>query len=259
MKARNSFGIHAITTVVTHFALIASAQIVQNGGFEVPQVGSSGFTYKPSGAVWNFGGGGSGAGIVNSSCTMFCDVPSGLVGSQAAVLQNATEFSQTIAFPESSIYRLTYLHGGRGYNGPSNYGGNQHYAVLLDGAFLAADLATTNNQPFRPVALTFFRYAGPAVLKFQGKDTGFDNTAFIDEVAITLVDTNATIQAIYNAVEICWPSSSTNRYQVQWTSSNSTNWTDLGNPMQGTGTNMCIFDSTRYDAKRFYRVVTITQ
>jgi hypothetical protein len=259
MKPINSLGILSIPATILTFALIANGQIVQNGGFEVPDVGPSGFTYSPSGAVWTFGGGGNGAGMVDSACALYCDLPSGLIGNQAAVLQNATEFFQTITFPESSIYRLTYLHGGRGYSAVYRYGGNQHYDVLLDGAALAYDLSTTNSQPFRRVELTFFQYAGTATLKFRGRDTGFDNTAFIDDVAITLVDTNATIQTIYHAVEICWPSFATNRYQVQWTSANSTNWTDLGNPMQGTGTNICTFDSTRHDTKRFYRVVTITQ
>jgi hypothetical protein len=61
--------------------------------------------------------------------------------------------------------------------------------------------------------------------------------------------------SIFPAAEICWPSETNRMYQVQWASSlSATNWTDFGAAVVGTGTNICIFDSTRGSDGRFYRV-----
>lgn len=62
---------------------------------------------------------------------------------------------------------------------------------------------------------------------------------------------------IYTAVEICFPTETDTLYQLQFaTNLLSTNWMNFGPPVVGTGLTNCTFDSTRYDGKRFYRVVT---
>jgi len=64
--------------------------------------------------------------------------------------------------------------------------------------------------------------------------------------------------AAFTAAEVCWPSKTNRVYQVQWASSlASTNWMGLGLPTQGTGAEICIFDSTRSSARRFYRVEVV--
>ena len=64
--------------------------------------------------------------------------------------------------------------------------------------------------------------------------------------------------SVFPAAEICWASKTNLLYQVQWaTSLPSTNWTGLGPPKQGTGAEICIFDSTRAAARRFYRVEVV--
>ena len=61
--------------------------------------------------------------------------------------------------------------------------------------------------------------------------------------------------SIFTAAEICWPSQTNRVYQLQWANTlPATNWTSFGPPMSGTGTNICTFDSTRGEARRFYRV-----
>jgi hypothetical protein len=61
--------------------------------------------------------------------------------------------------------------------------------------------------------------------------------------------------SIFTAVEICWPTETNKTYQLQWAPSlDSTNWLSLGAFVPGTGTNICVFDSTRGTAKRFYRI-----
>jgi hypothetical protein len=64
--------------------------------------------------------------------------------------------------------------------------------------------------------------------------------------------------AIFPAVEIAWPTQTTNTYQIQWSSSLNTNdWFNLGAPIQGTGSTNFYFDSTRGADTRFYRVLTL--
>jgi hypothetical protein len=61
--------------------------------------------------------------------------------------------------------------------------------------------------------------------------------------------------AIYTAAEVCWSSSPGQLYQLQWASAlPSTNWAAIGLPIAGTGSNMCVLDSTRGQARRFYRI-----
>jgi hypothetical protein len=66
------------------------------------------------------------------------------------------------------------------------------------------------------------------------------------------------IISMFPAVEIDWFAYSGVSYQVQWvTNMISTNWTNLGTPVFGTGTNISVFDSTRGYEKRFYRVESV--
>lgn len=64
--------------------------------------------------------------------------------------------------------------------------------------------------------------------------------------------------SIYKAVEIAWTTQTTKSYQIQWSSSLSTNdWFNLGSSIQGTGSTNYYFDSARGADKRFYRVLTL--
>ena len=81
------------------------------------------------------------------------------------------------------------------------------------------------------------------------------NIAF-DNLRVDYYFPGAVLPSIYRAVEICWDTESNKTYRVQWaTSIDTTNWSDTGPIMQGTGSNMCVFDSTRFQPKRFYRVL----
>lgn len=60
-------------------------------------------------------------------------------------------------------------------------------------------------------------------------------------------------------VELCWPSRTNRTYQLQYKSAVTTNtWVNLGMPMAGTGTNICITDAVAVDqAQRIYRLYTL--
>jgi hypothetical protein len=56
--------------------------------------------------------------------------------------------------------------------------------------------------------------------------------------------------------QICWPTQIDRQYQLQWAGRlGATNWTNLGPPAQGTGSNMCASDSVSGQTSRFYRVL----
>jgi hypothetical protein len=68
-------------------------------------------------------------------------------------------------------------------------------------------------------------------------------------------DLLTTIHA--SAVDICWAGRPTQLYQVQYAlDAQSTNWFNLGSPVEGTGTN-CFTDSIDAIEKRFYRVIRV--
>lgn len=65
--------------------------------------------------------------------------------------------------------------------------------------------------------------------------------------------------SIGTAVEIRCTALVTNQYQVQWstTLNDPNSWTNLGGPVQGTGSPQSIFDSTHGQQSKFYRVLLL--
>jgi hypothetical protein len=89
--------------------------------------------------------------------------------------------------------------------------------------------------------------------------TGEQRNIAFDNLRIEFVPTtNVLCAAIYHAVEVCWDSETNKTYKVQWSASVSPpNWHDLGPPQPGTGTNICVFDSTRSQPQRMYRILIL--
>jgi hypothetical protein len=94
----------------------------------------------------------------------------------------------------------------------------------------------------------------------SGTDAGMWNDFRSDKGlgVVEIVPGIAARLTIGTAVEITWETQTTNRYQVQWaTSINTNNWFNLGDEIQGNGTTLRVFDSTRDGSQRFYRVLTL--
>jgi len=84
---------------------------------------------------------------------------------------------------------------------------------------------------------------------FQGDSTGFAAT-------VTFLRGGSRV-LLFPAVELGWATESGESYQVQWATQLQTNdWNDLGAPVAGDGALHYMFDSTRGQPQRFYRVVT---
>ena len=63
---------------------------------------------------------------------------------------------------------------------------------------------------------------------------------------------------IWTAVELGWVSDTNQTYQIQWrTALNTNTWFNLGSPIQGDGTTNFIFDTTRTNTQRFYRLIIV--
>lgn len=64
---------------------------------------------------------------------------------------------------------------------------------------------------------------------------------------------------VFPALELAWPTVTTSRYQLQWSSSLAPNdWFNLGDPIQGTGSIYSYLASPGTTERRFYRVLTLT-
>lgn len=61
------------------------------------------------------------------------------------------------------------------------------------------------------------------------------------------------------SVNVCWNSVSNRNYQIQFKSVLTTNqWVNLGSPVAGNGSRLCVPDSVQPgDTRRFYQVVTV--
>ena len=117
---------------------------------------------------------------------------------------------------------------------------------FTDGAFVPdysisrrmdTDLAFLNDSNSR----LFFGVQGP-------------NTTF-DDLVVTVYP-SLTIEVA--DVAVCWQSRSNVMYQVEYRPTMVTNeWLNLGTPVVGNGTNICILDPVRGSPRRFYRIVEL--
>jgi hypothetical protein len=85
---------------------------------------------------------------------------------------------------------------------------------------------------------------------FNGDTTGLAAT-------VTLVRKGVEV-SIYTAVELYWNTQSNKTYQVESSTTLLTNdWTRVGLPVPGDGAPKYLFDSTRGQPKKYYRVLTV--
>jgi hypothetical protein len=91
---------------------------------------------------------------------------------------------------------------------------------------------------------------------FDGGGNGdTDSVAVLDAFDWTTNPPPPLTAVIYRAEEIGWASQTNLNYQVGWASIlNSNQWFNLGSPVAGNGSTNYIFDSTRGNPTKFYRV-----
>ncbi|HEY2990624.1 MAG TPA: hypothetical protein VGL11_23115 [Candidatus Binatia bacterium] len=155
-----------------------------NMGFEQPVVGSTGFQVFPTGAGvgWTFGPTGDGTGVSGKQSAFTNGNP--LTGTgQVAFIQNLGTISQNVFLPAGQ-YVVTLSATQR-----MNYQiGTQTISISVGGVQRGTFTPTTGDlQNYSTVSFTIGT-SGTYTLLLQGVGSGTDFTAFIDNVAISLVD-----------------------------------------------------------------------
>jgi uncharacterized repeat protein (TIGR01451 family) len=151
---------------------------LQDGGFETPSLGSGGsaYQYDPAASPWFFAGqagvSGNGSGFTSAN-------PSAPQGSQVAFLQNAGSFSQQVTLA-AGTYAISFSAAQR-----ANFQSSiQTFQVRIDG--VAVGTFTPSTTSYVTYSANFTVAAGTHTIAFVGLNpNGGDNTAFIDQVAIT--------------------------------------------------------------------------
>lgn len=169
----------------------SAAQLLGNGSFESPNIGTGNYTYP--GHAWgtipqidaNQGGWTfNNAALVNGSggnAWYSGAAPAGMDGVQFAALQATSSLSQTFTASAETLH-LSWLDAGRSIGGM----GAQSYSILLDGIAVGGAFETSSTDPF---GLNTLDFSGLTVgslynLAFQGLATT-DQTAFIDNVRLS--------------------------------------------------------------------------
>ncbi len=131
----------------------------------------------------------------------------------------------------------------------SQFWGTNIYAIGTNGNLLSIDLA--GNVQIR----------GSGFQDTPRMAFGDDGSLYLSEFYNNRIikispDGGPTVNVQISCVDVCWNSLSNLTYQVQYRSDLTTNqWVNLGSPVPGTGTDMCITDTIKDQPKKFYRVV----
>lgn len=179
----------AATALVSVAGQASAAQLLTNGSFEAPNIGTGNYTYPglpygtiaPIGATqggWTF----SGSALVNgsgSNAWYGAAAPAGMDGSQFAALQATSTLSQSFT-ATASILHLSWLDAGRTWGM-----GDQSYQVLLNGVAVGGTFGSASDDPFALNTLDFTGLTSGLTydLTFKGLAVG-DETAFIDNVQL---------------------------------------------------------------------------
>jgi hypothetical protein len=165
----------------------ANSLPLNNSGFEFPTQAANGFQYGPTGAGWSF----VGAGVSANNSGFTALNPPAPEQNQVAFLQggSGSEISQSVSgFQANTSYVVTFSAAQRvNYNN-----GGQDFQVFLDTVLLGT---------FRPSSMGYIESSTPSfttttgahTLKFAGLNSaGGDNTAFLDNVRVT-IQTNGAV------------------------------------------------------------------
>ena len=171
-----------VTTSTNYSITVAPATTpvvptIADGSFEQPVVAANTYQLDPSGIPWQFSGI---AGVSSNGSPFTAGNPNAPNGSQVALIKGTGSMSQSVTFT-AGTYDLSFLAAQR-----ANYQSqSQQLQVLVDGAQVA--LLTPVGTSYGLYQTSNFTVtAGTHTIQFIGTNPqGGDNTAFLDEVAIS--------------------------------------------------------------------------
>jgi hypothetical protein len=150
---------------------------LSDAGFESVAVSVGSYKYLPTGSPWTFGGN---AGISSNGSAFTSGNPNAPQGGQVAFLQGSATISQT-APCDAGTYIITFNAAQRG-----NVQSSQTLQVLIDNKVIGAFNNITGSAYTPQSTSSFTVTAGNHTITFQGTNlNGGDNTAFIDQIAVT--------------------------------------------------------------------------
>jgi hypothetical protein len=174
------------TALIDEVTIVPEVNSISDGSFESPGLAAKTYQYLPNGSPWQFLGG---AGVTNNGSNFTIGNPKAPDGTQVAFLQSAGSATQSL-YLDAGSYSLSFSAAQRA--------SNPHYEVievLVDGGSVGTIIPTISTNPssgntvypYGPCQTANFTVtAGMHNVEFLGSNPlGGDNTAFIDEVAIT--------------------------------------------------------------------------
>ena len=158
---------------------VASVPIVADAGFEQPTLAPGTFDYSPvpGNPPWSFS---TMSGISENGSGFTMSNPGAPEGSQVAILQEHSSFSQMVPGWAAGTYQISFQAAQR----LNVINGGQDFDVLVDnnivGTFKPTDgsYQTFTTAPFNVTA-------GPHTITFQGLDSVSQNTALIDAISVS--------------------------------------------------------------------------
>ena len=239
----------------------ATAQVV-NGDFSAGNVGfSSDYGYASSSSTPGTYGVQSNPQAFNGAYTAFGDHTTGfepMMLVDGALSAGTVAWRQSVAVQPHAQYLFSGWAASANPTSPAALrfliNGNQVGSVfpLSTSAGQWQQFSNSWNSGTNTVALLSIVDTNLASL---GNDFALDDLSFVSTSVVTNVPVRVSI---FTAVEIGWNSETGKTYQVQYATAVDTNlWFALGAPVAGNGSTNYVFDSTRVQPKRFYRVLTL--
>jgi len=189
MRIRTALLAAAATALLAGQA--SAAQLLTNGSFEAPSIGTGNYTYPglpygtiaPIGATqggWTY----AGAALVNGSGSNAWyggAAPAGMDGAQFVALQNTGSITQAFTATASTLH-LSWLDAGRPWGM-----GDQSYNILLDGVAQGGIFSTVSDEAFglNNLTLSGLTIGESYDLSFKGLVNSGDETSFLDRVSLT--------------------------------------------------------------------------
>ena len=150
---------------------------ISDGSFETPTLTANTYQYAPNGSAWLFSGA---AGITTNDSPFNSSNPNAPDGTQVAFLQDNGSMGQSV-YMDVGTYSFSFQAAQRAGNAIS-----QAIQVSVNGSQIGAITPTSTTYASYQTSSFTITTAGPQTVQFIGLNPqGGDNTAFIDEVAIT--------------------------------------------------------------------------
>jgi hypothetical protein len=172
--------------------------------------------YNPAGGSWTFTAlsGANGSGLSANGSAFTSGTPGAPQGSQVAFLQGTGSISQSLlGLIAGAIYQISFTAAQR--NNIYGQQSGQTWQLQLDGTPVGSYAPPETAQNYTTYSATFTVPSGGShKLAFVGTDANHgDNTAFIDNVQISLApslaQTNLTYQVAGEQIQLLWPASHT--------------------------------------------------